>query len=199
MESNGKRVQLNGKPVDYQTGSVIWGEPGTNGQHAFYQLLHQGTKLIPADFIGFAKPLRSLQGNMKALSTHHDKLMANMFAQTAALAFGKTEEEVRAEGTAETLVPHRIFPGNRPTNTILARELTPETLGQLIALYEHKIFVQGAIWNINSFDQWGVELGKALAKDVYGAIQAHDADSLAATTDSSTKSLLDTYFKLAGK
>jgi glucose-6-phosphate isomerase len=186
MESNGKRVTKNGTPVDYQTGPIVWGEPGTNGQHAFYQLLHQGTKLVPADFIGFAKPLHDM-------GEHHRKLMANMVAQTQALAFGKTSDQVRAEGTDEALVPHRTFLGNRPTNTLLAAKLTPETFGQLVALYEHKIFVQGAVWGINSFDQWGVELGKALAKDVYAAISNGDTNQV---TDSSTQSLLNKFFEL---
>lgn len=192
MESNGKRVTRDGKVLGYHSGPVIWGEPGTNGQHAFYQLLHQGTRLIPCDFIGFAKASHDI-------GQHHAKLLANMFAQSAALAFGKTTEEAAAEGGAAglpgTLAPHRTFPGNRPSNTILAKELTPETLGQLTALYEHKIFVQGAIWNINSFDQWGVELGKALAKDVYGAIQSRDDEKAA---DSSTGSLLKKYLELGG-
>jgi glucose-6-phosphate isomerase len=194
MESNGKRVTKDGTPVDYQTGPVVWGEPGTNGQHAFYQLLHQGTKLIPADFIGFAKPSHDI-------GEHHRKLMANMFAQTAALAFGKTTDEARAEGKAaglpDSLAPHRTFPGNRPTNTILAAELTPETFGQLTALYEHKIFVQGAIWGINSFDQWGVELGKALAKEVYSAIKAGAGSPPATSSDASTNNLLTTYFRMS--
>ncbi|MER6265657.1 glucose-6-phosphate isomerase, partial [Streptomyces sp900105245] len=149
MESNGKSVQRDGEPVHWQTGPVVWGTPGTNGQHAYYQLIHQGTKLIPADFIGFARPVGELRGELR---DQHDLLMANFFAQTQALAFGKTAEEVRAEGVAEEQVPHRTFPGNRPTTTILARELTPSVLGQLVALYEHKVFVQGAIWNIDSFD-----------------------------------------------
>jgi glucose-6-phosphate isomerase len=191
MESNGKRVRKDGTPVSYQTGPVIWGEPGTNGQHAFYQLLHQGTLLIPADFIGFAKPSHDI-------GEHHSKLLANMFAQSAALAFGKTEEEARTEGPAE-LAPHRTFPGNRPSNTILAKELTPETLGQLIALYEHKIFVQGAIWDVNSFDQWGVELGKVLAKGIYNAIKDEDTTQGHRTEDSSTANLLQTYLELSGK
>lgn len=191
MESNGKRVRKDGTPISYQTGPVIWGEPGTNGQHAFYQLLHQGTLLIPCDFIGFAKPSHDI-------GEHHSKLLANMFAQSAALAFGKNEEEARAEGPAE-LTPHRTFPGNRPSNTILAKELTPETLGQLIALYEHKIFVQGAIWDINSFDQWGVELGKVLAKDIYKAIKANDSTQGHRSEDSSTADLMQTYFELGGK
>lgn len=164
MESNGKSITLEGAKVDYQTAPVVWGEPGTNGQHAFYQLLHQGTLLIPCDFIGFK------EGLYPDLAVHHNKLIANCIAQGEALAFGKTAEQVRAEGTPENIVPHRIFDGNRPSNTILAPRLTPNTLGQLIALYEHKIFVQGAIWGINSFDQWGVELGKVLAKNIYNEI-----------------------------
>src|SRR5947199_1990318 len=153
MESNGKSVTLSGAHVDYETGPIFWGEPGTNGQHSFYQLIHQGTKLIPCDFIGFCQTLNPL-------GDHHDLLMANVFAQTEALAFGKTPDEVRAEGTPASLVPHRAFEGNRPSNTILAERLTPETLGKLVALYEHSVFTQGTIWNIDSFDQWGVELGK---------------------------------------
>jgi glucose-6-phosphate isomerase len=167
MESNGKSVQRDGKPVDWQTGPVVWGTPGTNGQHAYYQLIHQGTKLIPADFIGFARPVGELSEELKA---QHDLLMANFFAQTQALAFGKTAGEVRAEGVAEEQVAHRTFRGDHPTTTILATELTPSVLGQLIALYEHKVFVQGAVWNIDSFDQWGVELGKVLAKRVEPAL-----------------------------
>ncbi|MFF9003379.1 glucose-6-phosphate isomerase [Streptomyces achromogenes] len=167
MESNGKSVQRDGKPVDWQTGPVVWGTPGTNGQHAYYQLIHQGTKLIPADFIGFARPVGELSGELKA---QHDLLMANFFAQTQALAFGKTADEVRAEGVAEEQVAHRTFRGDHPTTTVLATELTPSVLGQLIALYEHKVFVQGAVWNIDSFDQWGVELGKILAKRVEPAL-----------------------------
>lgn len=159
MESNGKGVDKDGRPVDYDTGPIIWGEPGTNGQHAFFQLIHQGTRIIPADFIGFANTT-SREMN------HHDALMANFFAQTQALAFGKDAETVRSEGISESLVPFRTFPGNRPTNTILAKTLTPEILGSLIALYEHKIFVQGVLWNVFSFDQWGVELGKVLAKRI---------------------------------
>lgn len=183
MESNGKSVSLDGTPVGYQTGPVVWGEPGTNGQHAFYQLIHQGTLLIPCDFIGFK------EGLYPDLAIHHTKLMANCIAQGEALAFGKTVDEVRAEGTPEEIVPHRVFAGNRPSNTILAPKLTPSTLGQLIALYEHKIFVQGAIWNINSFDQWGVELGKVLAKNVY-----EDLNNTETTIshDSSTNKLIDT-------
>ncbi|MDB5171103.1 MAG: Glucose-6-phosphate isomerase [Candidatus Saccharibacteria bacterium] len=186
MESNGKSVTKDGQYVDYETGPVVWGKPGTNGQHAFYQLLHQGTKLVPADFIGFAKPHHSM-------GEHHHKLVANLLAQTQALAFGKTAEEARAEGIDEALIAHRTFHGNRPTNTILASELTPETFGQLVALYEHKIFVEGVIWGINSFDQWGVELGKALAKDAYGSIINHQTDP---KNDSSTNSLLDKFFEL---
>src|SRR5665213_2661149 len=157
MESNGKHVTLDGKIVDYQTGPVFWGEPGTNGQHSFYQLIHQGTRLIPCDFIAFGRPLTPL-------GRHHDILMANVFAQAEALAFGKTAAEVQAEGTPPALVPHRVFEGNRPSNVLLASKLTPAVLGQLVALYEHIVFTQGVIWNVNSFDQWGVELGKALAQ-----------------------------------
>ncbi|WP_311315045.1 glucose-6-phosphate isomerase [Streptomyces naphthomycinicus] len=187
MESNGKSVQRDGSPVEWQTGPVVWGTPGTNGQHAYYQLIHQGTKLIPADFIGFAEPVAELSGELKA---QHDLLMANFFAQTQALAFGKTAEEVRAEGVAEELVPHKTFQGNRPTTTILARELTPSVLGQLVALYEHKVFVQGAVWNIDSFDQWGVELGKVLAKRVEPALtEGADVPGL----DPSTKALVAAY------
>ncbi|MFJ4466219.1 glucose-6-phosphate isomerase [Streptomyces sp. NPDC089424] len=167
MESNGKSVDREGRAVEWQTGPVVWGTPGTNGQHAYYQLIHQGTKLIPADFIGFARPVAELSEELKA---QHDLLMANMLAQGQALAFGKTPEEVRAEGVPEELVAHKTFQGNHPTTTVLARELTPSVLGQLIALYEHKVFVQGAVWNIDSFDQWGVELGKVLAKRVEPAL-----------------------------
>ncbi|MGW4907208.1 glucose-6-phosphate isomerase [Streptomyces sp. NPDC004270] len=187
MESNGKSVDRDGRPVDWQTGPVVWGTPGTNGQHAYYQLIHQGTKLIPADFIGFAEPVAELSGELKA---QHDLLMANFFAQTQALAFGKTAEEVRAEGVAEEQVTHRTFQGNHPTTTILARELTPSVLGQLIALYEHKVFVQGAVWNIDSFDQWGVELGKVLAKRIEPALtEGADVPGL----DPSTTALVSTY------
>ncbi|MFI9772348.1 glucose-6-phosphate isomerase [Streptomyces sp. NPDC052415] len=190
MESNGKSVDRDGHPVDWQTGPVVWGTPGTNGQHAYYQLIHQGTKLIPADFIGFARPVGELSDELKA---QHDLLMANLFAQGQALAFGKTAEEVRAEGTAEEQVPHRTFRGNHPTTTILARELTPSVLGQLIALYEHKVFVQGAVWNIDSFDQWGVELGKVLAKRVEPALtEGADVPGL----DSSTAALVAAYREL---
>ncbi|WP_329348633.1 glucose-6-phosphate isomerase [Streptomyces sp. NBC_01261] len=187
MESNGKSVDRDGNPVEWQTGPVVWGTPGTNGQHAYYQLIHQGTKLIPADFIGFAEPVAGLSDGLKK---QHDLLMANFFAQTQALAFGKTPDEVRAEGVPEELVPHKTFKGNHPTTTILARELTPSVLGQLIALYEHKVFVQGAVWNIDSFDQWGVELGKVLAKRVEPALtEGADVPGL----DSSTAALVATY------
>ena len=163
MESNGKSVDRQGKPVEWQTGPVVWGQPGTNGQHAFFQLLHQGTALVPCDFIGFLEPNHGV-------GDHHDLLMANLFAQTEALAFGRTPEEVAAEGVPEELVPHRTFPGNRPTNTILVARLTPSVLGQLVALYEHKVFTQGTIWDVNSFDQWGVELGKVLADRIAGEV-----------------------------
>ncbi|GAA2373687.1 glucose-6-phosphate isomerase [Streptomyces cuspidosporus] len=190
MESNGKSVDRGGQPVEWQTGPVVWGTPGTNGQHAYYQLLHQGTKVVPADLIGFARPVAELGPELAA---QHDLLMANLFAQGQALAFGKTEEEVRAEGIAEEQVAHRTFPGNRPTTTILATELTPSVLGQLIALYEHKVFVQGAIWNIDSFDQWGVELGKVLAKRVEPALtEGADVRGL----DASTATLVATYRSL---
>ncbi|MFE5617227.1 glucose-6-phosphate isomerase [Streptomyces sp. NPDC056524] len=193
MESNGKSVDRDGKPVDWQTGPVVWGTPGTNGQHAYYQLIHQGTKLIPADFIGFAEPVADLAPGLVA---QHDLLMANFFAQTQALAFGKTPEEVRAEGVAEELVPHKTFQGNHPTTTILARELTPSVLGQLVALYEHKVFVQGAIWNIDSFDQWGVELGKVLARKIEPVLtQGTGGEEL----DGSTAALVDTYRTLRGR
>jgi glucose-6-phosphate isomerase len=189
MESNGKHVTLSGKRVDYDTGPIFWGEPGTNGQHSFYQLIHQGTRLIPCDFIGFAKTLNPL-GN------HHDLLMANVFAQTEALAFGKTAEEVRAEGTPDWLVPHRVFEGNRPTSTFLLEELTPEALGKLVALYEHSVFTQGTIWQIDSFDQWGVELGKVLAKKIIGELAAKDGG--AGKHDSSTNTLIARYRKQRG-
>ncbi|MFG3002594.1 glucose-6-phosphate isomerase [Streptomyces calvus] len=187
MESNGKSVDRQGRPVTWQTGPVVWGTPGTNGQHAYYQLIHQGTKLIPADLIGFARPVAELSDELKA---QHDLLMANLFAQGQALAFGKTAEEVRAEGVPEEQVPHRTFHGNHPTTTILATELTPSVLGQLVALYEHKVFVQGAIWNIDSFDQWGVELGKVLAKRVEPALtEGADVPGL----DPSTAALVAAY------
>jgi glucose-6-phosphate isomerase len=184
MESNGKHVTREGGRVDYQTGPIYWGEPGTNGQHSFYQMIHQGTRLIPCDFIGFSQ-------TPNALDNQHDLLMANVFAQTQALAFGKTAQEVRAEGTPERLVPHRTCEGNRPTNTILAERLTPKTLGALIALYEHSVFTQGAIWQIDSFDQWGVELGKALAEQIVPALTSHDEPRLA--HDSSTNALIRRY------
>jgi glucose-6-phosphate isomerase len=184
MESNGKHVTLDGEPVGYETGAIYWGEPGTNGQHSFYQLIHQGTKLIPCDFIGFCRSLNPI-------GEHHDLLMANVFAQTEALAFGKTAAEVREEGTPEALVAHRVFEGNRPTNTILAKELTPRTLGSLVALYEHSVFTQGTIWHINSFDQWGVELGKVLAKRIVPELQAEPEPDLA--HDGSTNSLIRLY------
>jgi len=184
MESDGKHVDLQGRQVDYQTGPIIWGQPGTNGQHAFYQLIHQGTKLIPCDFIGFYQALNPL-------GRHHDLLMANLFAQTEALAFGKTVEEVAADGVPSYQVPHRTFEGNRPTNTILTERLTPETLGKLIALYEHKVFVQGTIWNINSFDQWGVELGKVLANRIIPELESASDPELA--HDSSTNTLIRRY------
>ncbi len=183
MESNGKRVTIAGDPVDGQTGAVHWGEPGTNGQHSFYQLLHQGTVLVPCDFIAFLHSLNPL-------GAHHDMLTANVFAQTEALAFGKTPEEVRGEGTAEELVAHRTFEGNRPTNTILAERLTPATLGALVALYEHSVFTQGAIWGIDSFDQWGVELGKALAQRIVAELEQPDAE---VAHDSSTNALIRRY------
>jgi glucose-6-phosphate isomerase len=187
MESNGKHVTLEGTAVTHDTGPIYWGEPGTNGQHSFYQLIHQGTRLIPCDFIGFAESLNSL-------GRHHDMLMANVFAQTEALAFGKTAEQVKAEGTPDWLVPHRVFEGNRPSNTILAERLTPEMLGKLVALYEHSVFTQGTIWNINSFDQWGVELGKALAQRIIPELESKAEPAL--THDSSTNTLIRRYRKL---
>ncbi|WP_326843439.1 glucose-6-phosphate isomerase [Streptomyces sp. NBC_01558] len=193
MESNGKSVDREGRPVEWQTGPVVWGTPGTNGQHAYYQLIHQGTKLIPADFIGFANPVGELSETLKA---QHDLLMANFFAQTQALAFGKTPDEVRAEGVPEELVAHKTFRGDHPTTTILAAELTPSVLGQLIALYEHKVFVQGAVWNIDSFDQWGVELGKVLAKRIEPALT--DGTEVPGL-DESTKALVATYRELRGR
>jgi glucose-6-phosphate isomerase len=187
MESNGKHVTLAGQQVDYQTGAVFWGEPGTNGQHSFYQLIHQGTKLIPVDLIGFGQALNPLRD-------HHDLLSSNVFAQAQALAFGKTEEEVRAEGTPEHVVPHRVMPGNRPTNVMLVERLTPWALGSLVALYEHSVFTQGAIWQIDSFDQWGVELGKALASQIAPELEAKDEPPL--THDSSTNALIRRYRNL---
>ncbi len=189
MESNGKSVTLDGARVEGQTGPIFWGEPGTNGQHSFYQLIHQGTKLIPCDFIAFCRPLNPL-------GDHHDLLLANVFAQGEALAFGKTADEVRAEGTPEPLVPHRTFEGNRPTSTILAERLTPETLGALVALYEHSVFTQGVIWNIDSFDQWGVELGKVLAGRIIPELAG--ADEPAPAHDSSTDALIRRYRRLRG-
>ena len=187
MESNGKHITLNGKAVARDTGPIYWGEPGTNGQHSFYQLIHQGTRLIPCDFIAFAKPLNPL-------GQHHDMLLANVFAQTEALAFGKTPEQVKAEGTPDWLVPHRVFEGNRPSNTILAERLTPETLGKLVALYEHSVFTQGVLWNIDSFDQWGVELGKVLAKGIIPEVENVSEPTL--NHDSSTNNLIRQYRKL---
>ena len=187
MESNGKHVTLDGKTVTYPTGPIYWGEPGTNGQHSFYQLIHQGTRLIPCDFIAFGEPLNPL-------GPHHDMLLANVFAQSEALAFGKTAEQVKAEGTPEWLVPHRVFEGNRPSNTILAQRLTPETLGKLVALYEHSVFTQGTIWQINSFDQWGVELGKVLAQRIIPELANREEPPPA--HDSSTDNLIRRYRKL---
>jgi glucose-6-phosphate isomerase len=186
MESNGKHMTLDGKRVAHDTGPIYWGEPGTNGQHSFYQLIHQGTRLIPCDFIAFSKALNPL-------GRHHDMLIANVCAQTEALAFGKTSEQVKAEGTPDWLVPHRVFEGNRPSNTILAEQLTPEALGKLVALYEHSVFTQGTIWNIDSFDQWGVELGKALAQRIIPEIENKDEPKLA--HDSSTNNLITYYRK----
>ena len=187
MESNGKHVTLEGERVDYDTGPIYWGEPGTNGQHSFYQLIHQGTRLIPCDFIGFEKTLNPL-------GRHHDMLLANVFAQAEALAFGKTPEQVKAEGTPDWLVPHRVFEGNRPSNVLLADKLTPETLGKLVALYEHSVFTQGTIWQIDSFDQWGVELGKVLAQHIIAEIEAPDDAGL--KHDASTNNLIRRYRKL---
>jgi glucose-6-phosphate isomerase len=184
MESNGKHVTLAGTRVDYDTGPIYWGEPGTNGQHSFYQLIHQGTRLIPADFIAFAHALNPW-------GRHHDMLIANVFAQTEALAFGKTAEQVKAEGTADWLVPHRVFEGNRPSNTILLDHLTPNALGKLVALYEHSVFTQGTIWNIDSFDQWGVELGKVLAQRIIPELESPSEPEL--KHDSSTNQLIRRY------
>jgi glucose-6-phosphate isomerase len=191
MESNGKHVTLAGQAVDYQTGPVFWGEPGTNGQHSFYQLLHQGTSLIPVDLIGFGKSLNPLRD-------HHDILSSNVFAQAQALAFGKSEEEVRAEGTPEAVVPHRVMQGNRPTNVLLAEKLTPHVLGALVALYEHSVFTQGTIWDIDSFDQWGVELGKVLAVAIIPELESAAEPEL--SHDSSTNTLIRRYraLKAAG-
>jgi glucose-6-phosphate isomerase len=184
MESNGKHVTLEGAEVSYPTGPIYWGEPGTNGQHSFYQLIHQGTRLIPCDFIAFGHALNPL-------GRHHDMLLANVFAQTEALAFGKTREDVKAEGTADRLVPHRVFTGNRPSNTILAERLTPETLGKLVALYEHSVFTQGVIWNVDSFDQWGVELGKVLAQRIIPELESETEPTLG--HDSSTNNMIRRY------
>jgi glucose-6-phosphate isomerase len=190
MESNGKHVTLQGEHVDYETGAVYWGEPGTNGQHSFYQLLHQGTKLIPVDLIGFGKSINPLRD-------HHDILSSNVFAQAQALAFGKTEEEVRAEGTPEAVIPHRVMEGNRPTNVLLAEKLTPAILGSLVALYEHSVFTQGAIWDVDSFDQWGVELGKALAKAIIPELESEAEPQL--EHDSSTNALIRRYRELKAR
>ena len=187
MESNGKHVTLDGAAIKADTGPIYWGEPGTNGQHSFYQLIHQGTRLIPCDFIAFAQPLNPL-------GQHHDMLIANVLAQTEALAFGKTPQQVKDEGTPDWLVPHRVFEGNRPSNTILAARLTPQTLGKLVALYEHSVFTQGVIWNIDSFDQWGVELGKVLAKRIIPELESKDEPQL--THDSSTNNLIRRYRQL---
>jgi glucose-6-phosphate isomerase len=187
MESNGKHVTLDGQKVSCDTGPIYWGEPGTNGQHSFYQLIHQGTRLIPCDFIAFYQALNPL-------GRHHDILMANVFAQAEALAFGKTPEQVKAEGMPDWIVPHRVFAGNRPSNMILARRLTPETLGKLVALYEHSVFTQGTIWSIDSFDQWGVELGKQLAQRIIPELESREEPALA--HDSSTNNLISQYRKL---
>ncbi|WP_327582252.1 glucose-6-phosphate isomerase [Nonomuraea sp. NBC_00507] len=190
MESNGKSVRADGAPVATNTGEIFWGEPGTNGQHAFYQLLHQGTRLVPADFIGFAEPHDDREGM-------HDQLTANLLAQTSALAFGKTAEEIAAEGTATAIVPHKVMPGNRPTSTILAPKLTPSTLGQLVALYEHIVFVEGTIWGVDSFDQWGVELGKKMALDLAPALTSEEPPT--ALPDPSTERLVRKYRELRGR
>jgi glucose-6-phosphate isomerase len=189
MESNGKHVTLDGTPVKYQTGPIYWGEPGTNGQHSFYQLIHQGTRLIPCDFIAFGKTLNPL-------GRHHDMLVANVCAQSEALAFGKTPKQVKAEGTPDWLVPHRVFEGNRPSNTILLEKLTPEALGKLVALYEHSVFTQGTIWHIDSFDQWGVELGKVLAQRIVPELESKTEPAL--KHDSSTNAVIRRYRKLKG-
>ena len=190
MESNGKHVTLDGTPVETETSPIYWGEPGTNGQHSFYQLIHQGTRLIPCDFIAFGQALN-------ALGRHHDMLLANVFAQSEALAFGKTREQVKAEGTPDWLVPHRVFEGNRPSNTILMDRLTPAALGKLVALYEHSVFTQGVIWNIDSFDQWGVELGKVLAQRIIPELTSKIAPKL--DHDSSTNNLIRRYRSLRGE
>ncbi len=195
MESNGKSVRADGSPVTTTTGEIFWGEPGTNGQHAFYQLLHQGTRLVPADFIGFAQPNQELP--VDADTDMHDLFMSNLFAQSAALAFGKTAEEIAAEGTPAALVPHKVMPGNRPSTTILAAKLTPSTLGQLIAFYEHVTFVEGVIWGIDSFDQWGVELGKVMAKQFGPTLTDRDPDMSA--LDASTAALIGRYREWRGR
>jgi len=187
MESNGKHVMLAGTPVATQTGPIYWGEPGTNGQHSFYQLIHQGTRLVPCDFIAFGQALNPI-------GRHHDLLLANVFAQTEALAFGKTREQVKAEGTPDWLVPHRVCEGNRPSNTILMDRLTPAALGKLVALYEHDVFTQGVIWDIDSFDQWGVELGKVLAQRIIPELENKTEPKL--SHDSSTNNLIRRYHKL---
>ncbi|HEV2272533.1 MAG TPA: glucose-6-phosphate isomerase, partial [Acidobacteriaceae bacterium] len=189
MESNGKHVDLEGRHVDYQTGPILWGEPGTDGQHSFYQLIHQGTKLIPCDFLGFCHPL-------SAYSRQHDLLTANLFAQAEALAFGKTAEQLQAEGSPAFQIPFRVCEGNRPTNLILAEKLTPRILGALIALYEHNVFIQGVVWNIDSFDQWGVELGKQLAARIIPELESQAEPSL--HHDSSTNALIRRYRRLRG-
>lgn len=190
MESNGKHTTLDGGEITYQTGPIYWGEPGTNGQHSFYQLIHQGTRFIPCDFIAFSQSLN-------ALGRHHDILLANVLAQAEALAFGKNAAQVRAEGTPDELVPHRVFEGNRPSNILFAEQLTPETLGKIIALYEHSVFVQGAIWNIDSFDQWGVELGKVLAQNILPELETKTNVTL--EHDSSTNNLIERYRRLRKK
>jgi glucose-6-phosphate isomerase len=189
MESNGKSVTLGGEPIDYPTSPIYWGEPGTNGQHSFYQLIHQGTRLVACDFLGFCRSLNPL-------GRHHDLLMANVFAQAEALAFGKTADEVRAEGVAEALVPHKTFEGNRPSNVFLLDRLTPEALGKIVALYEHSVFVQGVIWDVNSFDQWGVELGKVLASRIAPKLESREKPEL--NHDSSTNALIERYRRLKG-
>jgi len=194
MESNGKHVTRDGQPVACETSPIIWGEPGTNGQHSFYQLLHQGTRLVPCDFIGFGQSLNPMGADGGRVDSQHDLLMANLFAQAEALAFGKTADEVRAEGVPEALVPHRVFAGNRPSNTLLARQLTPYALGALVALYEHSVFTQGVIWDIDSFDQWGVELGKVLAETT--AAELAGGDDMAPSHDSSTNALIQRYRQL---
>jgi glucose-6-phosphate isomerase len=195
MESNGKSVRGDGSPVTTVTGEIFWGEPGTNGQHAFYQLLHQGKRLVPADFIGFAEPNHVI--DVDSNGDMHDLFMSNLFAQTSALAFGKTAEEIAAEGTPADVVPHKVMPGNRPTSTILAPKLTPSTLGQIIAFYEHVTFVEGTIWGIDSFDQWGVELGKVLAQQLGPVLVAEKADT--AGLDASTAALVRRYREMRGR